>query len=164
VTELPADILRRLRPIPTTNGPPTTPPRDIAGVSLDGHAVRIDVVEATAPVLLLFLSADCLGCRDLWAGLAELQAGLGRDARLAVVTKEPPKEDPAAIVALAADAQGRLRAPVVMSTPAFADYRAAAPFLAVATPDAVLAEGVAWGVEETLRTARAALGAPATGD
>ncbi len=77
--------------------------------------VRIDVVEATAPVLLLFLSADCLGCRDLWAGLAELQAGLGRDARLAVVTKEPPAEDPAAIAALAADTGGRLRAPVVMS-------------------------------------------------
>jgi hypothetical protein len=164
VTEPPADILRRLRPIPTTNGPPTTLPRDVSGVAPDGHAVRIGVVEATAPVLLLFLSADCLGCRDLWAGLSELQAGLGRDARLAVVTKEPPAEDPAAIVALAADAHGRLRAPVVMSTTAFADYRAAAPFLAFATPDAVLAEGVAWGVEDTVQTARVALSAPVTGD
>jgi hypothetical protein len=164
VTELPADILRRLRPIPTTNGPPTTPPRDVSGVAPDGRAVRIDVVEATAPVLLLFLSADCLGCRDLWAGLSDLQAGLGRDARLAVVTKEPPAEDPAAIVALAADPHGRLRAPVVMSTNAFADYRAAAPFLTVATPDTVLAEGVAWGVEDILRTARAALGAPSIDD
>jgi hypothetical protein len=164
VTEPPADILRRLRPIPTTNGPPTTPPRDVSGVAPDGRAVRIDVVEATAPVLLLFLSADCLGCRDLWAGLSELQAGLGRDARLAVVTKAPPAEDPAAIVSLAADAHGRLLAPVVMSATAFADYRAAAPFLTLATPDAVLAEGVAWGVEETLQTALAALSAPATGD
>jgi hypothetical protein len=164
VTEPPADILRRLRPIPTSNGPPTTRPRDVSGVAPDGRAVRIDVVEATAPVLLLFLSADCLGCRDLWAGLSELQAGLGRDARLAVVTKEPPAEDPAAIVALAADAQGRLRAPVVMSATAFTDYRAAAPFLAVASPGAVLAEGVAWGVEETLRTARGALGRSSAGD
>jgi hypothetical protein len=162
VTEPPADILRRLRPIPTTNGPPTTRPRDVSGVAPNGHAVRIDVVEATAPVLLLFLSADCLGCRDLWAGLSELQAGLGRDARLAVVTREPPTEDPAAVVSLAADAHGRLRAPVVMSATAFADYRAAAPFLAVVTPDAVLAEGVAWGVDETVHTARAALAAPAT--
>ncbi|HEY1653035.1 MAG TPA: hypothetical protein VGG09_14220 [Acidimicrobiales bacterium] len=161
MTEPPAEILRRLRPIPTTNGPPTTRPRDVSGVAPDGRAVRIDVVEATAPVLLLFLSADCLGCRDLWAGLTELQAGLGRDARLAVVTKGPPAEDPAAIAALAADDRGHLRAPVVMSATAFADYRAAAPFLAVATPGAVLAEGVAWGVEETLRTARAALAASA---
>jgi hypothetical protein len=44
-----------------------------------------------------------------------------------------------------------------MSETAFADYRAAPPFLAVATPAAVLAEGVAWGVDETLRTARTAL-------
>ncbi|HWF14584.1 MAG TPA: hypothetical protein VG244_00235 [Acidimicrobiales bacterium] len=164
MTEPPADILGRLRPIPTTVGPPTTHPRDVSGVAPNGHAVRIDVVEATAPVLLLFLSADCLGCRDLWAGLTDLQAGLGRDARLAVVTKEPPAEDPAAIVSLAGDAHGRLRAPVVMSTIAYADYRAAAPFLALATPDAVLVEGVAWGVEETLHTARSALAASAPAD
>jgi len=162
VTEPPADILRRLRPIPTTVGPPTTVPLDVVGVAPDGRAVRIDVVGATAPVLLLFLSADCIGCRDLFAGLTELRAGLGRDARLAVVTKAPPTEDPAAISALAADDKGRLRAPVVMSETAFTDYRAAAPFLAVATPAAVLVEGVAWGVDETLRTVRAALSAPAT--
>jgi hypothetical protein len=113
-------------------------------------------------VLLLFLSADCIGCRDLFAGLSGLRAGLGRDARLAVVTKAPPTEDPAAIAALAADDTGRLQAPVVMSETAFTDYRAAAPFLAVATPAAVLVEGVAWGVDETLRTVRAALAAPST--
>lgn len=162
MTDPPADILRRLRPIPTTVGPPTTTPRDVVGVAPDGRAVRIAVVEATAPVLLLFLSADCIGCRDLWAGLSELQTGLGRDARLAVVTKAPADEDPAAITALAADDKGRLRAPVVMSETAFNDYRAAAPFLALATSAAVLTEGVAWGVEETLRTARAALAGPAT--
>jgi hypothetical protein len=157
VTEPPADILRRLRPIPTTVGPPSTTPRDVVGVAPDGRAVRIDVVEATAPVLLLFLSADCIGCRDLWAGLTELQAGLGRDARLAVVTKAPPAEDPAAIAGLASDDKGHLRAPVVMSPTAHADYHAAAPFLALATSTAVLVEGVAWGVDDTLRTARAAL-------
>ncbi len=136
----------------------------MSGVAPNGHAVRIDVVEATAPVLLLFLSADCLGCRDLWAGLSDLQSGLGRVARLAVVTKEPPAEEPDAIVSLAGGAHGRLRAPVVMSTAAFAAYRAAAPFLVLATPDAVLTEGVAWGVDETLRTALAALAASASSD
>jgi hypothetical protein len=162
VTDPPADILRRLRPIPTTAGPPTTAPRDVVGVAPDGRAVRIDVLEAAAPVLLLFLSADCIGCRDLWAGLSELRAGLGRDARLAVVTKAPPAEDPATIAGLAADGKGYLRAPVVMSETAFTDYHAAAPFLALATPAAVLTEGVAWGVDDTLRTARAVLAGPST--
>ena len=160
MTEPPADILRRLRPIPTTVGPPTTVPRDVVGVAPDGRAVRIDVVGATAPVLLLFLSADCIGCQDLWEGLTELRAGLGRDARLAVVTKAPPTEDPAAITALAADDKGRLRAPVVMSETASSDYHAAAPFLVLATPSAVLVDGVAWGVDETLRTALGALAGP----
>ena len=160
MTEPPADILRRLRPIPTTVGPPTTAPRDVLGVAPDGRVVRIDVVEATAPVLLLFLSADCVGCQVLWEHLSELRAGLGRVARLAVVTKAPPSEDPAAIAALAADDKGHLRAPVVMSETAFGDYHAAAPFLALATPAAVLAEGVAWGVDDTLRTAHTALAGP----
>jgi hypothetical protein len=162
VTEPPADIVRRLRPIPTTVGPPTTAPRDVVGVAPDGRAVRIDVVGATAPVLLLFLSADCIGCQDLWAGLSELRAGLGRDARLAVVTKAPPAEDPVVIAALAADDKGHLRAPVVMSENAFTDFHAAAPFLTLTAPAAVLVEGVAWGVDDTLRTARAALAGPST--
>jgi hypothetical protein len=163
VTEPPAEILRRLRPIPTYTGHPTTVPHDIVGVTPEGVSCRIDVVEAAAPVLLLFLSADCFGCADLWAGLSDIQAGLGRDARVAVVTKAPPDEDADAVAALAADAKGRLRAPVVMSETAQADYRAAAPFLALATADVVLAEGVAWGVDDTVRTARAAL-AGASGD
>jgi hypothetical protein len=160
VTEPPADILRRLRPIPTTVGPPATIPLDVVGVAPDGRDVRIDVVEATAPVLLLFLSADCIGCADLWAGLSELRAGLGRDSRLAVVTKAPPLEDAAAVAALAADDEGHLQAPVVMSETAFSDYHAAAPFLSLAASTAVLVEGVAWGVADTLRTARAALAGP----
>lgn len=160
MTESPADILRRLRPIPTTVGPPATTPRDVVGVAPDGRAVRIDVVGAAAPVLLLFLSADCTGCQDLWAGLSELRAGLGRDARLAVVTQAAPAEDPAAVAALAADDKGHFRAPVVMSETACRDYHAAAPFLALVTPAAVLVEGVAWGVDETLRTALGALDRP----
>lgn len=162
MTEPPADFLRRLRPIPTTVGPPTTTPRNVDGVAPDGRVVRIDVLEVAVPVLLLFLSAGCIGCQDLWAGLSELRSGLGREARLAVVTKAPPVENPAAIAALASDEKGHLRAPVVMSGAAFGDYHAAAPFLAVATPNAVLVEGVAWGVDETLRTARAALAGPST--
>jgi hypothetical protein len=157
VTDPPADILRRLRPIPTSAGPPATRPRDVSGVGPDGGPCHVDVVEAGAPVVLLFLSADCLGCRDLWSGLAELQAGLGAVARLAVVTKSAPEDDPAAIRELAGGVQSRLGIPVVMSTPAFGHYRAAAPFVVVVAPGRVVAEGVAWGVDETVRTSVTAL-------
>ena len=152
MTEPPAEILRRLRPIPTSAGPPRTRPHDVEGVRPDGVACRVEVVEAAAPVLLLFLSAGCIGCRDLWEGLAELQAGLGAAARLAVVTRSPGDEDATAVDALrrAADAPG---VEVVMSTPAYRDYLVAGPpFLAVAAADAVLTESVAWGIEQTLAT------------
>jgi hypothetical protein len=158
VTEPPADILRRLRPIPATAGPPTTPPRDVVGVSPDGADCRVEVEQAADPVLLLFLSAGCTGCRDLWEGLAELRAGLGDDARLAVVTRSPGDEDRSAIEALAGDAK-QLGVAVVMSSSAFRDYRVSGPpFLALAAPDAVRTESVAWGVEQTLHTALDALG------
>ena len=95
MTEPPAEILRRLRPIPTSVGPPVTRPRDVEGVRPDGTSCRIDMVDTAAPALLLFLSVDCLGCRDLSRGLADLQAGLGSRARLVVVTKSPGDEDAA---------------------------------------------------------------------
>jgi hypothetical protein len=156
MTEPPAEILRRLRPIPTSPGPPTTTPRDVVGVGPDGAACRIEVGEAAAPVLLLFLSAACLGCRDLWDGLPALATGLAGAARLAVVTRSQGEEDPAAIVALAAGAPAGVD--LVMSSPAFRHYRVSGPpFLVVAAADAVRTESVAWGVEQTLRIALAGL-------
>jgi hypothetical protein len=158
VTEPPADILRRLRPIPTYTDHPTTTPHDIVGVAPDGTPCRIDVVEAAAPVLLLFLSAACLGCRDLWEGLHELHAGLDGAARLVVVTRDPGEESPEDITALAGDAPATPGLELVMSTRAYRDYRVGGPpFLAVAAPDRVRTEGVAWGVEQTLQTALQAL-------
>jgi hypothetical protein len=134
-----------------------TRPSDVNGVDPDGVPCRVDIMEASGPVLLLFLTADCIGCRVLWSGLADIHAALGTRARLAVVTKSAPDDAPASIRALAGDVPSRLGIPVVMSTPTFGHYRAAAPFLVVVTPGAVLAEGVAWGVEETVRTAVSAL-------
>jgi hypothetical protein len=114
---------------------------------------------STAPVLLLFLSAGCIGCRDLWDGLGNLHAGLGDGCRLAVVTKGPEDEDTGRIAALAGAEPERLGISVVMSTPAYRDYRVGgAPFLVVTDATTVRTEGVAWGIEETLRTARTALG------
>jgi hypothetical protein len=154
VSEPPAEILRRLKPIPTYTDHPTTTPHDIVGVTPDGLPCCIDVVQAAAPVLLLFLSAACLGCRDLWEGLSELHAGLAGAARLVVVTRSPGEESPEAVAALAGDAPGTPGVALVMSTAAYRDYRVGGPpFLTLAAADGVRTESVAWGVEQTLRTA-----------
>jgi hypothetical protein len=154
VSEPPADILRRLRPIPTYMDHPAATPHDVVGVTADGVECRIEVVEAAAPVLLLFLSADCLGCRDLWEGLRILHAGLAGTARLVVVTRSPWEERAEAVAALAGDAPGVEGIDLVMSSQAYRDYLVGGPpFLSVAAADGVRTESVAWGVEETLRTA-----------
>jgi hypothetical protein len=115
---------------------------------------------ASTPVLLLFLSAGCLGCRDLWEGLTEIRDGLGEAARLAVVTRSPGDEDPSGISVLAGDASKRLGVSIVMSSQAFRDYRVGGPpFMVLADCDVVRTESVAWGVEKTLETALGALGA-----
>jgi hypothetical protein len=158
VSEPPAEILRRLKPIPTYTGHPTTAPHDIVGVAPDGIPCRIDVVEAAAPVLLLFLSAGCLGCRDLWEGLRALRAGLAGAGRLVVVARSPGEESPEAITALAGGAPLVAGIDLVMSSAAYRDYRVAGPpFLAVVAADGVRTEGVAWGVEQTVQTALQAL-------
>ncbi len=159
MSEPPAEILRRLRPIPTYTDHPSTTPHDVTGVDPAGAACSIDVVGATAPVLLLFLTAACTGCQDLWEGLGDLQTGLGDRCRLAVVTRSPGDEDPERIAALAGAAPPQLGIPVVMSTPAYRDYRVSGPpFLVVVDAAAVRTEGVAWGLEETLRVAHTFLG------
>ncbi|HEY5385763.1 MAG TPA: hypothetical protein VIJ56_11060 [Acidimicrobiales bacterium] len=158
MNEPPAEILRRLRPIPTYTDPPTTTPHDIVGRAPDGTPCRIAVVEAAAPVLLLFLSAACLGCRDLWEGITELHAGLAGAARLVVVTRSLGEESPEAITALAGDAPDTPGLELVMSSEAYRDYRVGGPpFLTVVAADGVRTESVAWGLEQTLQTALGAL-------
>jgi hypothetical protein len=162
VSEPPADILRRLKPIPTYTGHPTTTPHDIVGVAPDGAPCRIDLVQAAAPALLLFLSAACLGCRDLWEELRALHSGLAGAARLVVVTRRPGagagEESPQAITALAGDAPLVDGIDVVMSSDAYRGYRVTGPpFLTVVAADGVRTESVAWGVEQTVQTALKAL-------
>jgi hypothetical protein len=142
----PADLLRRLRPIPTYRDHP-------AGQSPQGEAVTLALVEPDTATLLLFLSTTCLGCQDLWEGTAEIRAGLPDNVDLVLVTRGPEAEDAAAVA---------VRAPLgvttVMSSPAFAEYRVGGPpFLVVVVGPKVVTEGVAWGVEETVRATRAAL-------
>ena len=159
MSDLPADILRRLRPIPTTTGPPTTAPRDIVGTDLWGMPCTVEVLGSAAPVLLLFLSAGCTGCRDLWEGLAALRDGLGPRARLAVITKGEEAEDAAALRALVGVDGPPAGVAVVLSSTAWSHYRVAGPpFMALADAQRVRMEGVAWGLDETLRAALIAVG------
>jgi hypothetical protein len=152
-----AEFLSRLRPIPTYRDHPATSPADIDGVTPAGEAVSVAIVGSSTPILLLFLSSSCLGCLDLWSGTAELRALLPTGLRLVIVTKSPGDEDPAAIAALAP-----LGTEVVMSSPAYGDYRVGgAPFLAVVAGHEVRTEGVAWGVAETSRATLQALEGPA---
>ena len=150
----PAEILRRARPIPTYRDHPATSPVDIHGVTPAGGPVSIDLEGPAQPTLLLFLSASCQGCRDLWEGTAELQQALPEGVRTVIVTRGPDHEDAGAIAALApADTE------VVMSSGAFRDYRVGGPpFLVVVDHGEVRTEGVAWGIGETVRATRDALG------
>ena len=99
----PAEILRRARPIPTYRDHPATSPVDIEGVNPSGAPARVAIVGAGEPVLLVFLSSSCLGCRDLWEGTAELGDSLPEGTRIVLVTKGPERED-ADVVAEAAPA------------------------------------------------------------
>lgn len=155
--EPPADILRRLRPIPTAEHPTTTP-RDVSGVDTEGLPCRVAVESADVPVVLLFLSSGCLGCRDLWEGLRQLENGLSGTARLVAVTRSPDEEDPDAVAELARASADRPGVAVVMSSSAFSDYRVAGPpFVVVVAADAVRTESVAWGVDQTLQICLGAL-------
>jgi hypothetical protein len=150
----PAEIARRARPIPTYRDHPATSPIDVRGATPAGDSVSVGVVGSAAPTLLLFLSVLCQGCQDLWGGTAELHQALPEGVRIIIVTRGPDHEDAEAIAALApADTQ------VVMSSDAFRDYRVGGPpFLVVVDGLEVRTEGVAWGIGETVRATREALG------
>jgi hypothetical protein len=149
----PAEFLRRLRPIPTYRDHPATSPVDVEGADPAGAPAHVSIVGFPEPNLLLFLSATCLGCRDLWEGTDELRRSIPAGVRITIVTKGPEHEDAVSITALAPPGT-----PTVMSSQAYRDYRVGGPpFLVLVTGNEVLTEGVAWGVEETARATRHAL-------
>ncbi len=150
----PADVLARLVPIPTFRDHPATVPHDIEGFGVDGSPKRVAVVGSADRFLLLFLSSECQGCRDLWEGAHALRDAIPNGVRIIVVTKGPEAEDGAAVAALAQPGTE-----VIMSSRAYGDYLVAGPpFLAVVAGGKVQTEGVAWGIEETARTTRVGLG------
>ncbi len=148
----PAELLARLRPIPTYRDHPATTPHDVVGLTPDGTPFRVDLTNDAQPTLLLFLSSTCSGCQDLWQGISELRSVIPADLQVIVVTRGPESEDPEAVAALTQPGTT-----VVMSTPTYVDYQVAGPpFLAVVAGGVVKTEGVAWGIGETGRATRAA--------
>jgi hypothetical protein len=149
----PAELLARLRPIPTYRDHPATVPHDIVGVDPSGEPVQVQLEGAAGPVLLLFLSSSCAGCQDLWEGVPELGSLVPGGVRIIVVTRDPDAEDASAVAALAPAGTE-----VVMSSSAYADHLVTGPpFLVVVAQARVVTESVAWGVEETARTIRTVL-------
>jgi hypothetical protein len=147
-------VLARLVPIPTYRDHPATVPHDIDGVGVDGTPRQVSVVGSADRFLLLFLSSQCHGCIDLWEGVDALREAIPAGVRIFFLTKSPEVEDAAAVAALAPTG-----AEVIMSSRAYGDYLVAGPpFLAVVAGGKVQTEGVAWGIEETARATRVALG------
>src|SRR5580698_3647916 len=91
----------KLRPIPTYRDHPPTSPHTISGAAPDGTPVGVDIEGSADPVLILFLSAVCDGCADLWEGTDELTAGLPPEVQVVIVTRGAEREDAAAVAALA---------------------------------------------------------------
>ena len=150
-------------PIPTFRGSPSTVASDLVGVDPWDRRSTIVVIGVRHWTLLLFLSAHCDGCMDIWGALSG-----------------PPDDWPAVegvrpvVVArdLGAGTQEDLRrlstpgVPLLISDSAFGDYRVhGAPFFALVDGPGgrVATEGVAWGaqsVAESVARARAGKGGP----
>jgi hypothetical protein len=162
----PPGLLARLHPIPTYRDHPATVGCDISGVDPGGAPQAIGILASGQPVCLLFLSSSCDGCRDLWAGRADLRRALGPGVRVVVVTRGPDEEDAGAVARLAAvDGSAERSAEgsgeVVMSSQAYRDYGVGGPpFYALAIGSEVRTEGVAWGVGPTAEAVRRALAGP----
>ena len=102
-----------LRPFPTYTDDPTTTPHDVNGVRRR-HAVRIDVVEAAAPILLGFLSADLPRPPGPLGGPARIP-GRPVGARPFAVVTRAGEESPEAVTAPAGDAPAALGVDLIMS-------------------------------------------------
>lgn len=144
-----AELLRRLPPDDAAardevasapsraRSAPETVAAPIAGSTPDGDAVSLDLSGANSPpTLLAFLTSGCSTCADFWATLGEprLPAGVQK----LIVTHGDERERPAALRQLAPAS-----VPVVMSSPAWADYRVpGAPYF-VLVDGGIRGEGVA---------------------
>ncbi len=130
-----AAVLERSRPIPTLRGTSPVEAVDLEGEGLDGFHVNRPL--GTAALLLLFLSADCVGCDELFNAAATPPLLGIDDGDVLIVVREGD-----GIV------ERSLGAEVLISPSAFSDYRVqGTPFFSLVVPGrtTVATEGVAWG-------------------
>ena len=83
---VPAEVLRRARPIPTYRDHPATVGHDLVGVDPSGASRSVRIRGGAEAVCVLFLSSSCQGCLDLWEGMGELGRTLGPEVRVVAVT------------------------------------------------------------------------------
>jgi hypothetical protein len=145
--------LRRLVPVPTYSGEPSTTVSDIEGLDLDGAAVSRRVIESKAWHLLMFLSTSCDGCLDLWQGMAAPHQFDLDDVVVTALVRGDDHDDKRRLRELSSALE------LVVSPTAWKNYRVTGPPFFVVVDgwrNKVATEGVAWGMEATvgyLRTA-----------
>jgi hypothetical protein len=114
---------------------------DISGVTIDGDAVAVGILDSPTPTLLAFLSSGCLTCREFWETFGAPRLAVPGDARLVVVTMGPEDESVTALRHLVS-----ANTEVVMSTDAWEAYEVAgSPYFAFVDgmSGAVVGEGTA---------------------
>lgn len=152
-----AEILRRLGPEASDGAPELAPglapvpargsdhgaaegrpAPALAGTSPSGDALRLDFARAEGPLTLMaFLTTGCGTCAGFWEGLAGAQR-LPDGVQTVIVTRGSEREQPARVRELAPEGL-----PVIMSSPAWTDYRVpGAPYFVLAG-STILGEGVA---------------------
>ncbi|MEI8405829.1 MAG: hypothetical protein WCG96_11205 [Actinomycetes bacterium] len=152
-----AEVLRRSRPIPTDRGASPVPVSAITGRRLSGGSASVPSVPVLsvpvlAPTLLLFLSATCGGCLDLFAAA---QPGSGELAETGVRVVVIVRQADPALFDLIGDAEA------AVSPDAWTQYQVSGPpFFSLVLPgrSSVAIEGVAWGAEAVALSVVRALG------
>ena len=147
-----AEVLNRSQPIAVERGSSPIPVSAIFGADLAGASSAAVVPPVDQPTLLLFLSASCGGCVDLFSG-AQPAGGIFERAgvRTLIVLRDA---DDLALGGLVGSAS------CVVAPSAWTAYQVGgAPFFSLLLPghDAVAIEGVAWGAEAVARSVSRAL-------
>ena len=147
-----AEVLKRSQPIAVERGGSPVPVSAIVGTDPSEASSPGLTLPVEHPTLLLFLSASCGGCADLFAGAQPTGGSLVcAEVRTLIVLRDV--DDPAL---------GELigEAACVVAPSAWTAYQVTgAPFFALLMPgDAtVTIEGVAWGADAVARSVARAL-------
>lgn len=107
-----ADILRRLAALENGAGATAADPvaatadaprvaGDIAGVTLDGDAIKVSLGAGSPPTLLAFLTSGCAACGAFWDSFRDHGVLTDFDERVVVITHDPSRESPTRLRGLA---------------------------------------------------------------